>query len=81
MPPLVHYIILFDNIGLVKRILYSTVIISRMICLWGSMKKKPLAVVENAHGTDGESMQPNWVNCIASLLNTDLIASGSNSIF
>ncbi|XP_059471794.1 U3 small nucleolar RNA-interacting protein 2 [Neocloeon triangulifer] len=52
-----------------------------MLCLWGSMKKKPLEVVENAHGVDSENDQPRWISSIASCLNTDLVASGSNDGF
>jgi hypothetical protein len=47
-----------------------------MLCLWGSMKKKPLAIVENAHGVSSENDQPNWICSITSFLNTDLVASG-----
>jgi hypothetical protein len=47
-----------------------------MLCLWGSMKKKPLAIVENAHGVSIENDQPNWICSITSFLNTDLVASG-----
>jgi len=48
-----------------------------MLCLWGSMKKKPLAIVENAHGVSSENDQPNWICSITSFLNTDLVASGN----
>ncbi|CAB3368616.1 Hypothetical predicted protein [Cloeon dipterum] len=47
------------------------------LCLWGSMKKKPIAVIENAHGFNSENDQPYWVSSIAACLNTDLVASGS----
>ncbi|KAF4524613.1 hypothetical protein B566_EDAN013864 [Ephemera danica] len=48
-----------------------------MLCLWGAMKKKPLCVVEQAHGLNPENNQPYWICSIATLLNTDLVASGS----
>ncbi|XP_058443093.1 U3 small nucleolar RNA-interacting protein 2 [Malaya genurostris] len=46
------------------------------ISVWSSGKKKPLNTVRFAHGktTNGEA---NWISSIATLLNTDVIASGS----
>ncbi|XP_044741017.1 U3 small nucleolar RNA-interacting protein 2 [Chrysoperla carnea] len=45
--------------------------------VWGSMKKKPLCTIKNAHGIDSTNDLPNWIVCIAALLNSDLVASGS----
>lgn len=46
------------------------------ICLWGNMKKKPLCVVNKAHGIENDQVR--WVTCVAAFLNTDLVASGSH---
>lgn len=39
------------------------------------MKKKPLCVKELAHGV-AENGVANWISSIATLMNTDIIASG-----
>ncbi|CAL7936460.1 unnamed protein product [Xylocopa violacea] len=49
------------------------------LCVWGSLKKKPLCCVPNAHGRDASNDQPMWISSIATLLNTDLVASGSRN--
>ncbi|XP_069672562.1 U3 small nucleolar RNA-interacting protein 2 [Periplaneta americana] len=48
------------------------------LCLWGTMKKKPLCTVNQAHGVSAENEQPKWISSIAALVNTDLVASGSH---
>lgn len=50
------------------------------ICVWGSMKKKPLCSVNVAHGRQENSL-PRWITCVAALLNSDLVASGSHDGF
>ncbi|XKL66515.1 hypothetical protein PGB90_009935 [Kerria lacca] len=47
------------------------------LCLWGALKKKPLHVIENAHGICPLNVQPNWITALAVCPNSDLIASGS----
>lgn len=47
------------------------------LCVWGTKKKKPLCTVEFAHGVSTQNKEPNWISSIATLTNTDLIASGS----
>lgn len=47
------------------------------LCLWGSMKKKPLCTVLNAHGNDDKNGESRWITSIATLINTDLVASGN----
>lgn len=42
------------------------------------MKKKALCTQELAHGM-GENGEPNWIISIATLLNSDLAASGMRS--
>ncbi|XP_046426927.1 U3 small nucleolar RNA-interacting protein 2 isoform X1 [Neodiprion fabricii] len=49
------------------------------LCVWGSMKKKPLCSVPEAHGKDEENGRPMWISSIATFLNTDLVASASIS--
>lgn len=46
------------------------------LCVWGSLKKKPLCSVVGAHGIDETNGQAMWISSIATLLNTDLVASG-----
>lgn len=41
------------------------------------MKKKPLCTKELTHGKSTENGQANWISSITTLINTDLIASGS----
>ncbi|XP_067012317.2 U3 small nucleolar RNA-interacting protein 2 [Anabrus simplex] len=48
------------------------------LCVWGTMKKKPLCSVPNAHGVCSTNEEPNWISSVAALLNTDLVASSSN---
>ncbi|KAK1135999.1 hypothetical protein K0M31_000568 [Melipona bicolor] len=49
------------------------------LCVWGCLKKKPLCSVSDAHGRDESHNQPMWISSIATLLNTDLVASGSRN--
>ncbi|KAK5639639.1 hypothetical protein RI129_012131 [Pyrocoelia pectoralis] len=48
------------------------------LCIWSTGKKKPVCIVKEAHGCDPSNLQPFWITSIAVLVNTDLIASGSN---
>jgi ribosomal RNA-processing protein 9 len=50
------------------------------LCVWNVAKKKPIAVHKLAHGTASTGVA-NWVCSIATLTNTDLVASGSNDGF
>lgn len=47
------------------------------ICLWSSLKKKPLYTVHNAHGFSSLNSEANWISALAVFSNTDLIVSGS----
>jgi len=51
------------------------------LCVWGCLKKKPLCSVAEAHGKDETNDQPMWISNIATLLNTDLVASGVSSSY
>lgn len=53
------------------------VLIYRQLCVWSVLKKKPVCTVQEAHGFDTPNSEPYWITAVASLLNTDLIASGS----
>ena len=50
---------------------------SRHLSLWSVLKKKPGSRVKRAHGTDPSNDEPNWVSALATLHNTDLVATGS----
>lgn len=45
------------------------------ICLWSVLKKKPICMVKEAHGS--ENGVPRWIMSLATLLNADVFASGS----
>ncbi|XP_055713477.1 U3 small nucleolar RNA-interacting protein 2 [Phlebotomus papatasi] len=47
------------------------------LCVWSTMKKKPLCVQALAHGKSPENNEANWISAIATYTNTDLVASGS----
>ena len=44
-----------------------------MLALWNVNKKKPVAIVPNAHGGAGH-----WISSVATIKGTDLVASGSD---
>lgn len=44
------------------------------------MKKKPLQTKELAHGKSAENGQANWISAVATLINTDIVASGEFDI-
>lgn len=45
------------------------------LCIWSVLKKKPLCIVTEAHGSENEV--PRWITSLATLLNSDVFASGS----
>ncbi|CAG9786332.1 unnamed protein product [Diatraea saccharalis] len=45
------------------------------LCVWSVLKKKPLCTVLEAHGSENDT--PRWITSIATLLNSDVFASGS----
>lgn len=47
------------------------------LCVWSALKKRPLATEQLAHGKS-ENGEANWITAVATLINTDLVASGSN---
>ncbi|XP_077678814.1 U3 small nucleolar RNA-interacting protein 2 isoform X2 [Eretmochelys imbricata] len=51
------------------------------VALWGLSKKKPLTTVRQAHGNHGTQglEQPYWISSVATLLNSDVVATGSHS--
>ncbi|CAK8694434.1 unnamed protein product [Clavelina lepadiformis] len=49
------------------------------VCLWSVMKKRPIAVVQQAHRLEGvPKSREMWISAVASLTNSDLIATGSS---
>lgn len=46
------------------------------LCVWNISKKKPIAERKLAHGKSSTGIA-NWISSITTLVNTDLIASGS----
>ncbi|CAH1970343.1 unnamed protein product [Acanthoscelides obtectus] len=49
------------------------------LCIWSVMKKKPVCVIHNSHELDKSNQQPYWISAVAALVNTDLVASGSQN--
>ncbi|XP_063533783.1 U3 small nucleolar RNA-interacting protein 2 [Cydia strobilella] len=49
------------------------------LCVWSVLKKKPLCTVTEAHGS--ENNVPKWITSLATLLNSDVFASGSYDNF
>lgn len=45
------------------------------LCVWSVLKKKPLCSVPEAHGS--ENGVPRWITSLATILNSDVFASGS----
>ncbi|XP_026751621.1 U3 small nucleolar RNA-interacting protein 2 [Galleria mellonella] len=45
------------------------------LCVWSVLKKKPLCTVNEAHGVENDV--PRWITSLATLLNSDVFASGS----
>ncbi|CAB3253789.1 unnamed protein product [Arctia plantaginis] len=45
------------------------------LCVWSLLKKKPLCTITEAHGSEHEV--PRWITSLATLLNSDVFASGS----
>ena len=65
--------LIVNNLGMVFFVGCSS------LALWTVMKKKPLVKVANAHSTtqDGStSVHESWVTAVASLQQSDLVASG-----
>lgn len=50
---------------------------SGAVNIWGTLKKKPLCSVNNAHGVNTINDQPNWISAVGALANSDLLVSGS----
>jgi len=48
-----------------------------MVHLWSIMKKHPLNTRSFAHGHNPENKEPHWITAVATLVNTDISASGS----
>lgn len=51
------------------------------VALWGTLKKKPLCVVQNAHGVNTNVNEGFWISSVACISNSEVFASGSNDGF
>nr|XP_033782503.1 U3 small nucleolar RNA-interacting protein 2 [Geotrypetes seraphini] len=51
------------------------------VALWSVSKKKPLAMVKQAHGVHGDHglEQPYWISSVSAMLNSDVVATGSHN--
>eukprot|EP00088_Acartia_fossae_P015278 TRINITY_DN18347_c0_g1_i1.p1 TRINITY_DN18347_c0_g1~~TRINITY_DN18347_c0_g1_i1.p1 ORF type:complete len:458 (-),score=116.51 TRINITY_DN18347_c0_g1_i1:400-1773(-) len=47
------------------------------LAVWGATKKKPLCIVQESHGRDPVNSEPYWISALATLYNTDMVATGS----
>ncbi|XP_076066763.1 U3 small nuclear riboprotein factor 55K isoform X2 [Oratosquilla oratoria] len=47
------------------------------LAVWTTLKKKPHCTIKLAHGVQESNQEGNWITSVATLVNTDLIASGS----
>lgn len=45
------------------------------LCVWSVLKKKPLSTYPEAHGSENDV--PRWITSLATILNSDIFASGS----
>ncbi|XP_072384630.1 U3 small nucleolar RNA-interacting protein 2 [Diabrotica undecimpunctata] len=66
-----------DNVKLINEDTFVSGGDDGEICIWSMMRKKPLCVINNAHGVDSQTKIPFWISAVTALHNTDLIASGS----
>lgn len=51
--------------------------IYRQLYVWSVATKKPLCNIKEAHGINKQNSQPYWITAVASLISTDLVASGT----
>ena len=65
---------------------FSSHLMNSSVAVWSANKKKPLCVVEEAHGrtttitASGEEVHnPNWITTVSCCFNTDLVATGSHN--
>jgi len=47
------------------------------LAVWGAIKKKPLCIVKDSHGRDPINNEPYWICSLATLYNSDMVATGS----
>jgi len=47
------------------------------LAVWGAIKKKPLSIVPDCHGRDPINNEPYWICSLATLYNSDMVATGS----
>ncbi|XP_022915321.2 U3 small nucleolar RNA-interacting protein 2 [Onthophagus taurus] len=66
-----------DVVKLVNEDIFVTGGDDGQLSVWSANRKKPLCAVKEAHGLDSTNLQPYWISSLCSLVNTDVIASGS----
>ncbi|CAH1118810.1 unnamed protein product [Phaedon cochleariae] len=70
-----------DNVKMINEENFITGGDDGQICVWSMLRKKPLCVVQDAHGIDPSNQQPYWISALAALTNADLAVSGSQDGF
>ncbi|KAB7494525.1 U3 small nucleolar RNA-interacting protein 2, partial [Armadillidium nasatum] len=70
-----------DGVKLINERTFVTYGQNGSLALWTTLKKKPHSVIPAAHGKNPENNEPFWLTSVASLVNTDVIASGSSDGF
>ena len=65
-----------DSVKLINEEIFLSCGDDGSLCVWNVAKKKPIAEQKFAHGKSSTGIA-NWISSIATLVNTDLIASGS----
>ncbi|XP_037790416.1 U3 small nucleolar RNA-interacting protein 2-like isoform X2 [Penaeus monodon] len=65
-----------DGVKLLNERTFFTYSQDGTLCMWITSKKRPQCVHKAAHGYQANG-QPHWITAIATLVNSDLLASGS----
>lgn len=65
-----------DGVKLINERTFVTYGQDGYLALWTTLKKRPHFVVKAAHGYQNNGL-PNWLTAVATLINTDIMASGS----
>ncbi|MPC07861.1 U3 small nucleolar RNA-interacting protein 2 [Portunus trituberculatus] len=65
-----------DGVKLINEKTFVTYGQDGYLALWTTLKKRPHCVVKAAHGYQSNGI-PNWLTAVATLINTDIMASGS----
>ncbi|XP_066985931.1 U3 small nucleolar RNA-interacting protein 2-like [Macrobrachium rosenbergii] len=66
-----------DGVKLVDERTFVTFGQEGSLGIWTTLKKRPHYMIKKAHGCQAENGLPNWICSVTTLVNTDLVASGS----